>query len=70
VKCIERDHPADIDDHEERRARLGFRQVAGVALGLARGLEQLVVARAGVLAFGEALGFADEFAGEVGVNEP
>jgi hypothetical protein len=66
---VELDDVADIDDHQEGRPAFVGRQVARVVLGLAAGAHESVVELAGGGAGANLLGFADEAAALVAVDE-
>ena len=66
---VELDDVADIEDDEEGRPAFIGGQVAGVVFGLATGAQQGVVEPAGFGAGADFLGFADEAAASVAVDE-
>lgn len=66
---VELDDVADIEDDEKGRAAFVGGQVAGVVFGLATGAQQGVVELAGFGAGADFLGFADEAAAFVAVDE-
>lgn len=66
---VELDDVADVEDDEEGRPAFVGGQVAGVVFSLATGAQQGVVELAGFGAGADFLGFADEAAAFVAVDE-